>query len=172
MLLTKCTYVVFLHIYIHLIQSILLCAIYLRNEYIYFKIASLCLFNEFLILIVCTSSFFVYFYWPVPLLIFCFYSEILSQPFSQSEILKDCFVWLQQSGSHFWLLVQIFYMYQLQVKFVLCAEFYVLFLVLFQRLLMNLFGAKYILYCCVCTTSSIWHFGLNSSINKYCVTGR
>ena len=43
-------------------------------------------------------------------------------------------------------------MYRLQVKFVLWLEIDFLFLVLFQRLLLILFGVKYILYCCGCTT--------------------
>ena len=100
------------------------------------QIASLCLFTEFSIVFGCTGSSFVYFDWSVSLSIFCVYSEILSQPFLQHylsiffmfPVLEDWFkLQLQQSGCHFQLLFCTFYMFRLQVKFVLCLEINFLF---------------------------------------------
>ena len=128
----------FLHIHIQLIQSVLLHANYLYDDYIYFKLHHyVCLLNSQFLL-----AALVHF---LCILIgqFCF------RLFVFIPVMEDWFVQLQQSGSHFWVLVSTFYMYRLQVNFVLCLEIHFLFLVLFQGLFMNRFSVKYIVLLCL-----------------------
>ena len=70
-----------------------------------------------------------------------------------------------QSGSHFWVLVWTFYVYRLQVKFVLSGNLF------FVSYISSTFLLSNALYCHVCTTKLVCSFklscifGLNSSIN-------
>ena len=140
-----------------------------------FEIASPCLFTEFLILIGCTSSIFMYFDWSVLLSIF------LIPKFWVSHFLKMFLVHASSGGglvlygcsslvAIFWVLVWTFYKYRLQVKFVLCLEihFFVSYIIL--AIVYEPFWCQ--MHCIavfaqlVCSSNSSGISGLNSRINK------
>ena len=163
MLLTKCRYCIYIYsldiICLYSALFIYVLTIHISN--------CITMFVS-LIVISCTSSFFMYFEGSVLLSMFCSYSEILSQSFLQRyfqsmlPVVEDWFCTVVAVWQPFWLLVWTFYMYRLQLNFLYVWKLVFCFLYYFIKCIVMLCLYNYL----VCSFNPSGIFGLNSSINR------